>query len=301
MTTVDDPCVSIAKALDSADGLLITAGAGMGVDSGLPDFRGDEGFWQAYPALHQARLSFQDMANPDTFRSDPSRAWGFYGHRLNLYRHTAPHAGFAMLRDIASFMEQGAFVFTSNVDGQFQKAGFGSGEIMECHGSIHYLQCQSDCQGDVWSAHRFMPEVDAATCQLLNSLPKCPWCGETARPNILMFGDWNWLDHRLREQRARFESWRSRVKRLVVIEIGAGTAIPSVRRFSESQAGFLIRINPRESGLPKAIQGCSLDSSGLNALQQIHAIWAGLRQGNDHVKPPGNATSACISKVSRTG
>ena len=31
------------------DALLVAAGAGMGVDSGLPDFRGDEGFWRAYP------------------------------------------------------------------------------------------------------------------------------------------------------------------------------------------------------------------------------------------------------------
>jgi hypothetical protein len=38
-----------ARAIQKADAVLITAGAGMGVDSGLPDFRGDEGFWKAYP------------------------------------------------------------------------------------------------------------------------------------------------------------------------------------------------------------------------------------------------------------
>ena len=62
-------------------GLLFTAGAGMGVDSGLPDFRGDKGFWKAYPALFGH--SFSDMANPSWFDSDPRLAWGFYGHRLN--------------------------------------------------------------------------------------------------------------------------------------------------------------------------------------------------------------------------
>lgn len=50
--------------LAGADALLITAGAGMGVDSGLPDFRGNEGFWKAYPALGRAKKSFTDMANP---------------------------------------------------------------------------------------------------------------------------------------------------------------------------------------------------------------------------------------------
>ena len=53
--------------LREADGLLITAGAGMGVDSGLPDFRGQEGFWRAYPALRHQGLSFEDMANPVRF------------------------------------------------------------------------------------------------------------------------------------------------------------------------------------------------------------------------------------------
>ena len=43
--------------LRAADGLLITAGAGMGIDSGLPDFRGPGGFWAAYPALGRARKS----------------------------------------------------------------------------------------------------------------------------------------------------------------------------------------------------------------------------------------------------
>ncbi len=65
-----------------ADALLITAGAGMGVDSGLPDFRGITGFWRAYPAIKNLGLHFEEMANPKWFEEDPSLAWAFYGHRL---------------------------------------------------------------------------------------------------------------------------------------------------------------------------------------------------------------------------
>jgi hypothetical protein len=83
-----------ARAIAAADALLITAGAGMGVDSGLPDFRGDDGFWNAYPANRQLGLSSINLANPRWFDDDPHLAWGFYGHRLNLYRSTRPHAGF---------------------------------------------------------------------------------------------------------------------------------------------------------------------------------------------------------------
>src|ERR1700744_4508975 len=91
---------AIARAagwIRNADALLITAGAGMGVDSGLPDFRGNEGLWRAYPAIARLGLRFEQLANPSWFNRDPHLAWGFYGHRLNLYRATIPHDGFSIL------------------------------------------------------------------------------------------------------------------------------------------------------------------------------------------------------------
>ena len=89
----------------------------MGVDAGLPDFRGTNGFWRAYPALAKSGIHFEEIASPDTFATDPELAWGFYGHRLNLYRRTEPHEGPRILRKWAAWMPHGAFVNTSNVDG----------------------------------------------------------------------------------------------------------------------------------------------------------------------------------------
>ena len=128
-------CDDAARLIEAADGLMITAGAGLGVDSGLPDFRGNTGFWRAYPALADARIAFEEIACPDAFVRTPTLAWGFYGHRLNLYRHTVPHRGFAILQAIGARLARGAFVFTSNVDGQFQQAGFDEAQICEVHGS----------------------------------------------------------------------------------------------------------------------------------------------------------------------
>lgn len=53
----------------SADALVVTAGAGVGVDSGLPDFRGKEGFWKAYPALAKAQIGFGEIVCPNLFGS----------------------------------------------------------------------------------------------------------------------------------------------------------------------------------------------------------------------------------------
>ena len=46
----------IKQIINEAEAILITAGAGMGVDSGLPDFRGNEGFWNAYPIAKKLNL-----------------------------------------------------------------------------------------------------------------------------------------------------------------------------------------------------------------------------------------------------
>ena len=81
----------IARRMKRSDALLITAGAGMGHDSGLPDFRGNEGLWRNYPMLRHHKLSFVEAANPQFFHSNPSQFWFFYGHRYNLYRETTPH------------------------------------------------------------------------------------------------------------------------------------------------------------------------------------------------------------------
>ena len=61
-----------AEAVREAEVFIITAGAGMGVDSGLPDFRGDRGFWNAYPPYARLGISFTEAANPDHFERDPA-------------------------------------------------------------------------------------------------------------------------------------------------------------------------------------------------------------------------------------
>src|SRR5262249_53918493 len=149
-----------AAVLAAADALFIGAGAGMGVDSGLPDFRGNQGFWKAYPPYQKLGLDFISLANPRWFRSDPALAWGFYGHRLNLYRATAPHEGFQILRRWAARMKHAAFVFTSNVDGHFQKAGFYPERIVEVHGTLAWFQCLWNCGIGLFPATKVEIHID---------------------------------------------------------------------------------------------------------------------------------------------
>jgi NAD-dependent SIR2 family protein deacetylase len=307
-SAIDQALSAAAAAIHSAEAILIGAGAGMGVDSGLPDFRGNEGFWKAYPPLKKLGLSFVKLANPYWFRHDPQQAWGFYGHRRNLYRATQPHAGFAILQRWCQRAAAGYFVFTSNVDGHFQKAGFDDDRIVECHGSLEHLQCMRLCSRPllpegamanararahgsdvevedgndrsgparqagptIWPASPEQIDIDEATFRARGELPSCPHCGGLARPNVLMFGDSEWLEHRTEEQHRRYTAWRKAIRgrRLVVVEIGAGAAVPTVRIECETGGGTLIRINPREAETPPG--GISLSTEALEALQAIDA------------------------------
>ncbi len=262
-----------AGLIAQADALVVAAGAGMGVDSGLPDFRGAQGFWHAYPALGRAGLSFTAVASPATFERDPRLAWGFYGHRMALYRRTLPHEGFALLQRWGAQTLHGLTVFTSNVDGQFQRAGFAADVIHECHGSLHWLQCLRGCGQPPWPADALEPAIDEAECRWQGDLPACPGCGALARPNLLMFGDWGWQGERYDAQARRLARWLARVERPVVIEIGAGTDVPSVRHFSQQvlahHGGQLVRINPREPAVADAM-GVGLAFGARQALTALH-------------------------------
>ncbi|RZS41178.1 NAD-dependent SIR2 family protein deacetylase [Herbihabitans rhizosphaerae] len=267
MTELDQAAELIA----SADALLVCAGAGIGVDSGLPDFRGDEGFWRAYPPYERLGLRFVELADPVHFAQDPELAWGFYGHRLELYRNTVPHKGFEILRRWGEW-RGGARVFTSNVDGQFQRAGFADDHVAEVHGSIHHLQCLGPCRQDVWPA-KVDIEVDHDTMRAVGELPSCSTCGSLARPNILMFGDFEWVAGRSEGGLRSLAEWRRGLRdaRLAVIEIGAGNAIPTVRRQAElasAATGSLIRINPREPDVRHG-RGISLAMGALEALSEL--------------------------------
>jgi NAD-dependent SIR2 family protein deacetylase len=259
-----------ADAIRSADALLIGAGAGMGVDSDLPDFRGPEGFWKAYPAFRGRQ--FHEMSTPHWFRTDPALAWGFFGHRLNLYRAAVPHDGFHILRKWMASAPRGGFVFTSNVDGQFRKAGFAEDSLLECHGSIHYLQCTAECGAPIFPTDGFAVDVDDATIRARSELPHCLCCGSLARPNVLMFNDWDWDSARTMEQSSRYARWLQSIqgKRVVAIEIGAGLAIPTVRHECERRAELLLRINPRECAVSG--NGIGLPLGAREALVEIDRL-----------------------------
>ncbi len=268
----------VARAIRGASALVVATGAGMGVDSGLPDFRGDQGFWRAYPMYERLGLSFVDAANPERFEEDPAFGWGFYGHRRNLYRETVPHDGFGILLRWASEVRVPIFAVTSNVDGHFQRAGFDPSRVYEVHGSIHHLQCTVPCVDDVWRFEEEVP-VDLSTMRA-GRIPACRHCARVARPNILMFGDGAWLPHRTHAQERRFHAFldENGDGSVVVLELGAGTAVATIRylaeRLGRTPGALVVRVNPREADIRPPHLGIPV-----GALEVLRGIDAALRAG----------------------
>jgi NAD-dependent SIR2 family protein deacetylase len=273
----------VAELIAKADALLITAGAGMGVDSGLPDFRGPKGFWGAYPALEKLGISFEQMAQPQWFTERPDMAWAFYGHRQELYRETKPHAGYRMLLEWGRAMAAGYFVVTSNVDGHFEYAEFLSNRILEQHGNIHRHQCTTPCCTTIWYYERpgrppdLPPDlkIDLATLRAFGQLPRCPDCGAIARPNEMMFDDLTFIADVKHIQQDRYSSWLASVrgKRVVILELGAGTAIDTIRRIgakvTERSLTTLVRINPQATEAEEP--AIPIRMGALEALTRIEA------------------------------
>ncbi|HEY4831165.1 MAG TPA: Sir2 family NAD-dependent protein deacetylase, partial [Waddliaceae bacterium] len=131
-----------AQLIFDADVLFISAGAGMGVPGGLGTFRGTAaGVW---PPLNELGLQFQDMSNPARFvendKYGPLWAWSFWKWRYCAYTETQPHEGYRYLLNWSKKKNHPAFVFTTNIDGHFLKAGFE--KVLERHGTVQFLQCQ---------------------------------------------------------------------------------------------------------------------------------------------------------------
>jgi hypothetical protein len=215
---------------------------------------------------------------------------GFFGHRYDLYSSSKPHEGYHILKNIVEEKQRNGgsyFVFTSNVDGYFEQV-LSPNHIVECHGSINHLQCLDSCTDDIWPAKEsniFPLKVDMETLRAQEPLPMCRNCKKRiARPNILMFGDWSFLPYRTENQNEKHKMWLDKSKyvcnngdgKFVVIELGAGEAIRTVRYQSERSAylhhGALIRINPRDHNVPPMdnVESIVIPMGAKDALKAIY-------------------------------
>lgn len=255
--------------LKKSKGIIILTGAGMGVDSGLADYRGNSGQWGKVEG--DTNLNAIEVVNPKYFSENTRYVWKMFAQRMIEYKTTKPHTGFDILKRWINDYKLDYFVITSNIDEHFIKSGFDEKKYRELHGNIFYMQCNKPCNNKVW---RYDFKIEQLIIDIENeNYPKCPDCGELIRPNVYMFRDYAYISTRSDEQEIRFQEFLQKHNEndIVVIEIGSGPHVQSIRKKTRmlgiKHNAKIIRINPKDFKIKEPHIG--IDKGALDALKEI--------------------------------
>lgn len=203
----------VRKLLNTHDNILIFAGAGMSADSGLPVFR-----------KARKTLFTPDFSNTQEI--------------IDMFNAHVPHDGYKTLLKYCKNKDY--YVMTTNIDGYFDRVGFIKDRIVEVHGNVYYSQCRNKCHDNVYN---YIVSV-------------CPFCKENLRPNVMLFGDREYIN-KTNHIDKNMSKWISEKinnnENILIIEIGAGIHIPTIRDYSEllvQKHIGLIRVNPEYWEVP---------------------------------------------------
>lgn len=211
----------------------------MSQESGIPVFRGVNGLGKKTLSINGKEYSYQELLTHQAFEEHHREAWNLINSLKHLYSNKRPHKGYHTLKELLSNKNQ--FIVTSNCDEFFSRATYEEENILEIHGSIYDYQCLIKCSDEIWRMDEYI------------NVPRCPECGGKCRPNIKMLGDWQWNSSKAKDQQKRYVRWMNEIidnnESILVIEIGAGKKLASIREIAEKVAGEsneLIRINPND-------------------------------------------------------
>jgi len=219
--------------------VLVLTGAGVSAESGIPTFRGKDGYWR--------NLDPAKLATPEAFARDPQLVWDWYRERRQRIRNAQPNAAHEAIARLAKHADEFLLV-TQNVDDLHARAGSHQETMVQIHGDIFVTRCSS-CD---FKGHDYPPSFAAATCGVAGeheSFPKCPACDALMRPGVVWFGEqlpWRELQ--------RVENFLDRGGCDVVIVVGTtatfGYIIDWALRASRD-GGELIEINPEDTPLSR--------------------------------------------------
>jgi NAD-dependent SIR2 family protein deacetylase len=250
----------IRQLINDADGILILAGAGMSVDSGIPDFRGKSGIWTA------EKDNFIKFSSGSTWHELPLEAWNFYVSRFISYQDIEPHRGYADLKKLLDSLDKDYYVMTSNVDGHFEKTGYDIEKIYTIHGDLKHIQCSNKCCRDIHPMPVFTKLLDT-----IEEAPHCEKCGIVSRPLVMMFNDPWFITTKIEEQANKCLEWMNSKSNIVGIEIGAGLAVPSLRIYGEERTDTLIRINPHDFQVYRPVD-IAIEASAIDGIDTLIKI-----------------------------
>lgn len=216
----------VGARLADARRVLVLTGAGISAESGIPTFRGQDGWWR--------REDPKELATWAAFDRDPSHVWEWYEYRRGLVRGADPNAGH---RAVAGWEAAGreVLVATQNVDDLHERAG--SGDVVHIHGSIWRVRCVG-CGREAERREHPLPERP----------PRCG-CGELLRPAVVWFGEMLPA-----APIRRIESFLAGGVDLAFV-IGTEASFGYIQGFARAarETGLLVEVNPSRTVLSDAV------------------------------------------------
>ena len=232
--------------------VLVITGAGVSAESGIPTFRGKDGYWR--------NLDPAKLATPEAFARDPKLVWEWYSERRQRICNAQPNAAHAAIAKLARHADEFLLV-TQNVDDLHARAGLPKEKMVQIHGDIFVTRCSRCSFSDAGRGGSPEPPTDravlqrrrlrsfASTSEDIVNLAYCPECDALMRPGVVWFGEqlpWNELQ--------RIENYFDRGPCDLVIVAGTTATFGyiidwALRASPESFRGELIELNPEETPL----------------------------------------------------
>lgn len=248
--------------MKEADRILIGAGAGVSAAAGLT-YSGERFTGNFSEFIEKYGSEYM----PDTYAAGfypfPTQEakWGYWSKHSMVNRFLPP--ALPLYKELYEIVkEKEYFVLTTNVDHQFQKAGFRTERIFATQGDYGSIQCEKGCHSKIYDAEALFRQMDQERCDCLVPsclVPKCPVCGGDMAMHLrcdqYFVEDEDW-----HEAAGRYYSFleKAEQKKVVLLELGVGFNTPAIIRFPfekmvrENRGFSLIRLNRDEAVVPES-------------------------------------------------
>lgn len=203
--------------------ITVLTGAGISSESGIPTFRGPEGFWTVGSTHYQP----EQMATHAMFARHPDEVWRWYLHRLSACRQAKPNRGHLTLVEMERHLQDRFTLITQNVDNLHLRAGSNPQTTLQIHGNIFFMRCTNECKGSLYPLPlQLLPrDKDQPLSDADMALLSCPACGARARPHVL------WFDESYDEHYFRFDSALAVANKtgvLIIAGTSGATTLPNL-------------------------------------------------------------------------
>jgi len=224
---------------DQTQQITFLTGAGISAESGIPTFRGPEGYWTVGAKEYHP----QEMATYAMFTKHPDEVWQWYLYRLSVCRNAEPNQAHLALVEMERILKDRFTLITQNVDNLHIRAGSTPERTFQIHGNVFFMRCVNECQQRLMALplDLFPREKDQPLSVDDKHLLKCSDCGACTRPHVL------WFDESYDEHYFKFESAMAVAEKtdvLIIAGTSGATTLPNhVANMVYQNKGTIIDIN----------------------------------------------------------